>query len=107
MPNALPMQLRGLSPSSLAPPVCWYTYVGQVLAPTLRPGDVVVMGNLSVHKIQGTEAMTTATGAKLIYLPPYSSDWSPIEPCWSKIKTRLRGMKARTREALDTADENH
>ncbi|WP_232429364.1 IS630 family transposase [Noviherbaspirillum autotrophicum] len=78
-------------------------YVGQVLAPTLRPGDVVVMDNLSAHKIQDIEAMITATGAELVYLPPYSPDWSPIEPCWSKIKTRLRGMKARTREALDMA----
>jgi transposase len=47
--------------------------------------------------------MITGTGAQLSYLPPYSPDWSPIEPCWSKIKTRRRGMKARTREALDQA----
>jgi transposase len=78
-------------------------YVCHVLVPTLSAGDVVVMDNLSVHKVQDIEAMITATGAKLIYLPPYSPDWSPIEPCWSKIKTRLRGMKARTREALDAA----
>jgi transposase len=76
-------------------------YVGQVLLPTLREGDVVVMDNLSVHKVQDIEAMIKGAGAQLIYLPPYSPDWSPIEPCWSKIKTRLRGMKARTREALD------
>jgi transposase len=78
-------------------------YVGQVLVPTLRSGDVVVMDNLSVHKVQDIDAMITRAGAQLIYLPPYSPDWSPIEPCWSKIKTRLRGMKARTREALDQA----
>jgi transposase len=78
-------------------------YVGHVLVPTLRPGDIVVMDNLSVHKVGGIEAMITATGAQLIYLPPYSPDWSPIEPCWSKIKTRLRGMKARTRDTLDHA----
>lgn len=78
-------------------------YVGQVLVPTLRPGDVVVMDNLSVHQVQDIEAMIAGVGAQLIYLPPYSPDWSPIEPCWSKIKTRLRGMKARTREALDQA----
>jgi transposase len=78
-------------------------YVGQVLVPTLRAGDVVVMDNLSVHKVQDIEAMIRGAGAQLIYLPPYSPDWSPIEPCWSKIKTRLRGMKARTREALDQA----
>jgi transposase len=78
-------------------------YVGHVLVPTLRAGDVVVMDNLSVHKVPDIEAMIREAGAQLIYLPPYSPDWSPIEPCWSKIKTRLRGMKARTREALDQA----
>jgi transposase len=78
-------------------------YVRHVLVPTLRPGDIVVMDNLSVHKVHGINAMVTAAGAQLIYLPPYSPDWSPIEPCWSKIKARLRGMKARSREALDLA----
>jgi transposase len=78
-------------------------YVRHMLVPTLKPNDVVVMDNLSVHKVQGIEAMIVQAGARLIYLPPYSPDWSPIEPCWSKIKTRLRGMKARTREALDDA----
>jgi transposase len=78
-------------------------YVSQVLAPTLRRGDIVVMDNLSAHKVDGIEAVIAARGAKLIYLPPYSPDCSPIEPCWSKIKTRLRGIKARTREALDQA----
>jgi transposase len=78
-------------------------YVSQVLAPTLRRGDIVVMDNLSAQKVDGIEAASTARGAKLIYLPPYSPDGSPIEPCWSKIKTQLRGMKARTREALEQA----
>jgi transposase len=78
-------------------------YVGHVLVPTLRSGDVVVMDNLSVHKVRDIESMITGAGAQLVYLPPYSPDWSPIEPCWSKLKTRLRGMKARTREALDQA----
>ena len=78
-------------------------YVAQVLAPTLRRGDIVVMDNLSAHKVSGIEATIAAAGAELIYLPPYSPDWSPIEPCWSKIKTLLRGMKARTRDALDQA----
>ncbi len=71
--------------------------------PTLRRGDIVVMDNLSAHKVSGIEAMIAAAGAELIYLPPYSPDWSPIESCWSKIKTHLRGMKARTRDALDKA----
>lgn len=78
-------------------------YVCQVLVPTLQRGDIVVMDNLSAHKSQAVEQAIAAAGAKLIYLPPYSPDWSPIEPCWSKVKTLLRGMKARTREALDQA----
>lgn len=78
-------------------------YVTHVLLPTLRAGDVVVMDNLSVHKAADIESQITAAGAQLIYLPPYSPDWSPIEPCWSKLKTWLRGMKARTKEALDLA----
>lgn len=79
------------------------SYVRHILAPTLRAGDVVVMDNLSVHKTQEIAALITAAGAQLIYLPPYSPDYSPIEPCWGKLKTWLRGMKARTRDALDQA----
>jgi transposase len=78
-------------------------YVSQVLVPTLRPGDVVVMDNLGAHKVDGIRSAIEASGAVLMYLPPYSPDYSPIEPCWSKLKTCLRGMKARTREALDHA----
>lgn len=78
-------------------------YVSQVLVPTLKPGDVVVMDNLAAHKVQGIRSAIEATGATLMYLPPYSPDYSPIEPCWSKLKTRLRAIKARTRDALDEA----
>jgi transposase len=78
-------------------------YVKQVLAPTLRRGDIVVMDNLGAHKVEGIQTMIEARGASLMYLPPYSPDWSPIEPCWAKLKTYLRGMKARTRQALDEA----
>lgn len=78
-------------------------YVSQVLAPTLEPGDVVVMDNLGAHKVDGIRNAIEARGATLMYLPPYSPDYSPIEPCWSKLKTCLRAIKARTREALDEA----
>ena len=78
-------------------------YVGQVLSPTLRPGDIVVMDNLPAHKAAGIKQMIEGAGAELIYLPPYSPDLSPIERCWSKIKTYLRKAKARTREALELA----
>lgn len=78
-------------------------YVEQVLVPTLAPGDVVVMDNLGAHKVKGIREAIEAVGAALIYLPPYSPDLSPIESCWSKLKTALRAAKARTRDALDQA----
>jgi transposase len=78
-------------------------YVSQVLAPTLAPGDIVVMDNLGAYKVKGVRETIEAVGATLLYLPPYSPDWSPIEPCWSKLKTYLRAAKARTRDLLDEA----
>jgi transposase len=81
----------------------FHAYVEQVLVPTLKPGDIVVMDNLSVHKVAGIEQAITAAAASVVYLPPYSPDLSPIEPCWSKIKQKLGGVKARTRQALDMA----
>jgi transposase len=71
-------------------------YVTKVLAPTLVVGDVVVMDNLSAHKMKGIREAIKAKGATLLYLPPYSPDWSPIEPYRSKLKTFLRVAKART-----------
>jgi transposase len=56
--------------------------------------------------VTGIRTRIAAAGAKLVYLPPYSPDYSPIEPCWSKLKTWLRGIKARTRDALDSALAN-
>jgi transposase len=79
------------------------TYVKRVLGPTLVPGDIVVMDNLRAHKAVGIQQALARRGARLLYLPPYSPDLSPIEPCWSKVKTALRQAKARLREALDTA----
>jgi transposase len=78
-------------------------YVEQVLRPTLRPGDIVIMDNLQAHKAAGIREAIEQTGARLQYLPPYSPDLSPIERCWSKLKTYLRKANARTREALETA----
>jgi transposase len=79
------------------------TYIRQVLGPTLTPGDIVVMDNLRAHKARGVQQALARRGARLLYLPPYSPDLAPIEPCWSKVKTALRTAKARTRGALDTA----
>jgi transposase len=78
-------------------------YVKQILVPSLRVGDVVVMDNLSAHKDQRIRSAIEACGAELEFLPPYSPDFSPIEPCWSKIKTALRAAAARTIDALDNA----
>jgi transposase len=75
-------------------------FVRDVLAPTLRPGDIGVMDNLGAHKVDGIATTIQARGACLLYLPPYSPDWSPIDPR-SKLKTYLRAAKARTREALE------
>lgn len=76
------------------------TYVDQVLAPTLRPGDVVVIDNLSAHKGVAIRAAIEARQARVVFLPPYSPDLNPIEKCWAKVKTALRAAKAQTFEAL-------
>jgi transposase len=81
----------------------FHAYVEHVLCPTLVPGDVVIMDNLRAHKVAGIRERIEACGARLIDLPPYSPDLSPIEPCWSKLKALLRTAQARTREALDAA----
>jgi transposase len=78
-------------------------YVRQVLSPTLEPGDIVVMDNLGAHKVSGIREAIERCGATLLYLPPYSPDLSPIEPCWSKLKTALRAVGARTRHRLERA----
>ena len=78
-------------------------YVRQVLCPTLRPGDIVIADNLSVHKDRESEALIHACGATLEFLPPYSPDFNPIENMWSKVKAHLRASKARTQEKLFNA----
>ena len=75
-------------------------YVERALAPSLRPGQVVVMDNLGAHRGERVRALVEARGCELLYLPPYSPDFSPIEEAFSKLKTLLRKAKARTRVAL-------
>jgi len=75
-------------------------YVGQFLAPALRPGDVVVMDNLGSHKVAGVREAVEAAGATLLYLPPYSPDLNPVEQAFAKLKALLRSEAARTVEAL-------
>ena len=78
-------------------------YVEQVLAPTLRPGQVVVLDNLSVHKAASIRQAIEARHCTLLFLPPYSPDFTPIEQAFSKIKALLRGLGARTKETLQEA----
>ena len=71
-------------------------YVEQVLAPTLKLGDIVILDNLSSHKVTGVREMVEARGATLVYLPPYSPDLNPIEQAFAKLKSLLRKIAART-----------
>jgi len=80
-------------------------FVRDALVPTLRPGDVVIMDNLGAHKVKGVQEAIEGAEARLLYLPPYSPDLSPIELCWSKVKQALRSAAARTAEALGRAVE--
>jgi len=75
-------------------------YVDQFLAPTLRTGDIVVMDNLSSHKAPAIRELIEAAGATLLYLPPYSPDFNPIEKMFSKLKALLRKAAARTGDGL-------
>jgi transposase len=75
-------------------------YVEQMLAPTLARGDIVIMDNLSSHKVAGVRDAVEARGANLLYLPPYSPDLNPIEQSFAKLKALIRKAAARTRETL-------
>lgn len=75
-------------------------YVEHILVPTLRPGDIVVLDNLSSHKDRHAIKLIEQAGAEVRFLPPYSPDFNPIEKMWSKVKALLRSAKARTEETL-------
>lgn len=75
-------------------------FVETELCKALRPGDIVVMDNLNAHKDPGVIAAVARAGASVWHLPPYSPDFNPIEQMWSKVKSILRSLKARTAEAL-------
>lgn len=78
-------------------------FVREGLVPTLRPGDVVVLDNLSVHKSARARQAVEAAGARLLFLPPYSPDFNPIEQAFAKLKQRLRAAGARTTETVMAA----
>lgn len=94
------LRLSGMvAPMVLDGPIngaAFQAYVDHVLVPELRPGDVVVMDNLGSHKGAGVRAAIEAAGAKLLYLPPYSPDFNPIENAFSKLKALLRTAAERT-----------
>ena len=83
--------------------IAFKVYVQQVLAPMLRPGQIVVLDNLRVHKSQAVREMIEAQGCELLFLPSYSPDFNPIEQAFSKLKAFVRKHKARTKQALDDA----
>ena len=98
------LTLRGIiAPFVLSGPInrdAFETYIEKVLVPELRPGDVVVMDNLSSHKGPAVRAMIEAASAELRFLPPYSPDFNPIENAFSKLKALLRKAAERTVEGL-------
>lgn len=75
-------------------------YIEQILSPSLTPGDIVVLDNLSAHKVVGVREAIEAAGAKLLYLPPYSPDFNPIEQLFAKLKALLRRAAERSVEGL-------
>jgi transposase len=101
--------VAGLRPTGLIAPFVldgpmtgevFRAYVEQFLAPALAPGDVVVMDNLSAHKVTGIAQAIAAAGASILYLPPYSPDLNPIKQLFAKLKALLRKAAARTRDEL-------
>ena len=98
------MSLEGMGPclavEGTTSATVFEAYVEQVLAPSLRRGQIVVLDNLSAHKSERARELIEERGCQLLYLPPYSPDCNPIEEAFSKIKGALRKAQARTREAL-------
>ncbi len=80
--------------------VAFQAYVEQVLIPTLAPGDIVIMDNLPAHKVEGVRHAIEGAGCRLLYLPPYSPDFNPIEKAFAKLKAVLRAKAERTVEGL-------
>jgi len=101
------LTLRGMiAPFVLSGPInraAFEIYIEKVLVPELRPGDIVIMDNLSSHKGPRTRTMIEAAGARLLFLPPYSPDFNPIENAFAKLKALLRKAAERTVEGLWSA----
>jgi transposase len=78
-------------------------FIEELLVPTLKRGEIVVLDNCSIHKQEEIEDAIEAVGAWVLFLPPYSPDLNPIENCWSKVKTCLRSLQPRTFDDLQAA----
>lgn len=83
--------------------IVFNAYCEQVLQPTLKTGDIIVLDNLGAHRASRIEEITARCGAQVLWLPPYSPDFSPIELMWSKVKAYLKKVKARTQTELEKA----
>jgi transposase len=79
------------------------TFLQNILAPKMKPEDVLIMDNLSVHKVAKIRDLVSKLKINILFLPPYSPDFNPIEMLWSKVKEILRGFEARTHRSLDRA----
>ena len=104
--------LATLTPAGIGPAVAipgavdgaaFIAYAERVLAPSLRPGQVVILDNVSAHKSEGVRTAVEAVGARLLFLPPYSPDFNPIELAFAKVKERLRAAAERSPEGLFAA----
>lgn len=104
--------LATLTPEGIGPAVAlpgavdgaaFVAYAERILAPSLRPGQVVILDNLSAHKSAGARTAVEAVGARLLFLPPYSPDFNPIELAFAKVKARLRAAAERSPEGLVAA----
>jgi transposase len=94
------LRCDGLTAAGVFDGAMFCAYVEQVLVPTLKPGDVVIMDNLRAHKVAGVREALEAAGASLLFIPPYSPDLNPIEQAFAKLKALLRARAIRTVEAL-------
>lgn len=79
------------------------TFVVEVLVPTLQPGQIIVMDNLGAHRVRAVREAIQVAGCTLKFTPPYSPEFNPIEECWSKVKSILRTIGAKTKDSLQSA----
>lgn len=94
---------QGFAPEGPSSGECFLHYVEQILVPSLRPRDIVVLDNLGSHKAEATRLAIAKAGARIVFLPPYSPDLNPIEQTFSKIKHTLRKSMGRSVRAVENA----